>query len=136
MIKQDINIFNLSDPFYTDICFPFDSPINKDITLKDRILTFYPNITLCESGCEYKAMNLTDMTALCKCKFNDIINNELIKDNVFINSITNEIVEIITQSNLEVLKCYKYIFINFQKSIGGFISFAAILFQSNPLNHI
>ena len=122
LIKQDINIFNLSDPFYTDICFPFDSPINKDITLKDRLLTFYPNITLCESGCENKALNLTDMTALCKCKFNDIINNELIKDNIFINSITNEIVEIITQSNIEVLKCYKYIFKYFQKSIGGFIS--------------
>ena len=122
LIKQGINVFNLTDPFYTDICFHFDSPINKDITLKDRILTFYPNMTLCESGCENKGLNLTDMTALCKCKFNDIINNDLIKDNVFINSITNEVVEIISQSNLEVLKCFKYIFKNFKKSFGSFIS--------------
>ena len=122
LIKNDINVFNLSDAFYTDICFPFDSPVNKDITLKDRMLAFYPNITLCEVGCENKGLNLTDMTALCKCRFNDIVNNELIKDNVFINSITNEIVDIITQSNLEVLKCFKYVFKNFKKSLGGFIS--------------
>ena len=127
--KQNINIFNISDEFYTDICYPFDSPINKDITLKDRLLTFYPNITLCEKNCENIGINLTDMTANCKCKFNDIINNQLFKDNVLINSFTNEILEYISQSNIEVVKCYKYILKYFKKSFGGYITIFFIFIQ-------
>ena len=127
--NQNINIFNISDAFYTDICYPFDSPIKKDITLKDRLLTFYPNITLCENGCQNKGINLTDMTVNCKCKFNDIINNELIKDNIFINSLTSEIIEFISQSNLEVMKCYKYILKNFKNSFGAYISITLIFIQ-------
>ena len=47
--QQNIDVFNLSSDFYTDICYYFDSPINKDIALKDRIKLFFPNITLCEN---------------------------------------------------------------------------------------
>ena len=59
LANQNINIFNLSSAFYKDICYHFDSPINKDITLKDRIKLYYPNVTLCESGCHIKGVNLT-----------------------------------------------------------------------------
>ena len=33
LTKKGINIFNISHEFYTDICFEFESPINKDIPL-------------------------------------------------------------------------------------------------------
>ena len=37
LLSQEIDIFNLSSPFFNDICFNFDSPNGKDITLKQRI---------------------------------------------------------------------------------------------------
>ena len=42
---QKIDIFNLKSGFYSDIFFHFDSPYGKDCTLRDRIQTFYPNIS-------------------------------------------------------------------------------------------
>ena len=126
LADQDINIFNKSDAFYTDICFHFESPNNKDITLKDRLLLFFPNITLCDSMCENTGVNLTTMTAICKCQFNDIVNLELIQDNAIIGKNLNEAIEFITNSNLEVLKCYKYIFKYFKNSIGGYIIIISI----------
>ena len=75
LANQNINIFNISSEFYNDICYNFDSMIDKDITLKDRILLYYPNITLCESGCHIRGVNLTTLRAKCECKLNNIINN-------------------------------------------------------------
>ena len=121
LIEQGINIFNVSDPFFQDICYHFDSPIKKDITLKDRILSFYPNITLCDPSCEFRGLNLTLMTCVCLCRFNDIVNNDLIKDNILIEENINEFVEIISNSNLEVFKCFKYTFKYIKYSIGCFI---------------
>ena len=129
LTSQNINIFNLSDDFYTDICYEFNSPINKDIPLRDRLLAFYPNITLCDNGCENTGINLTSMSAICKCKFNDIANNELIKDNILINSAVSEIIDIINDSNIAVLKCYKYIFKYFTRSYGGFITISLLFIQ-------
>ena len=55
LISQNINIFNLESDFYTDICYNFESPIDgKDIALKDRIKLYFPNVTLCENGCQIK----------------------------------------------------------------------------------
>ena len=122
LTNQKINIFNISDEFYTNICYEYESPVNKDIPLKDRITTFYPNVTLCDEGCTNSGINLDDMTAKCNCKFNDIANNDLIKDNVLLNSLVSEVFDIINNSNIAVFKCYKYIFKYFSRSCGGFIS--------------
>ena len=119
--EQGINPFNSSHPFYQEICYHFESPIKKDITLKDRFLDFYPNITFCEHGCEFKGVNLTTNTCICLCRFNDIMNNELIKDNIFIEENLKDVAEVISNSNLEVLLCFNYIFKYIVKSIGGFI---------------
>ena len=128
-INQNINIFDTNDAFYTDICYDYKSPINKDITLKDRLLMVFPNITLCESDCENTGINLIEMKTICECKFKDIINNEIFKDNVLINSAVDELVQLISQSNLNVLKCYKYIFKYFKRSYGGFIVIIFIFIQ-------
>ena len=48
LAEQNIDIFNLSSGFYTDICYHFNSPVEgKDIALKDRIKLYFPNVTLC-----------------------------------------------------------------------------------------
>ena len=120
---QKIDVFNISDEFYTDICFHYESPNGKDIALKDRIQVFYPNITLCEEGCTSRGVNLTSMESICDCKFNDLKNNELFGDNALVNSITGEITDLISNSNLDILQCYRDVFNKkyILKNVGGFI---------------
>ena len=129
LISQGINIFDLNSPIYTDICFYFDNPIKRDIPLNDRIKTIYPNVELCDEGCHYKGINLEDMTSICNCKFNDIANNELIKENALIKDAVGKIFELISDSNILVFKCIKYVFKYFHKSVGGLISLGLIIFH-------
>ena len=69
LADQNINVFDKSGAFYTDLCFEFDSPSGRDITLEDRIKEFYPNVSLCDDGCTSKGVNLTTMNAICSCDF-------------------------------------------------------------------
>ena len=126
LTSQGINIFDINDPFYTDICYDFDNPLKKDIPLNDRIKDIFPNATLCDEGCQYKGINLTEMTATCDCKFNDIANNNLIKDNAILDSAFGEILDLINSSNILVFKCIKNMFTHFSRSIGGWISLCLI----------
>ena len=122
LTSQGINIFDINDPFFTDICYDFDNPLKKDIPLNDRIKDLYPDAELCDEGCQYKGINLDDMTATCDCKFNDIANSNLVKDNALINEAFGQIFDLINSSNILVFKCFKNIFTHFSKSIGGWIS--------------
>jgi hypothetical protein len=131
---QKINIFNLTDPFYTDKCFHYDSPNGKDATLQDRIKTFFPNITLCDPGCKNKGINLTTMKAECECAFQDLLNkniydNYLFWDNVLIKNAIDNAVELLVSLNLDILKCYEDVFnFNyFKNNAGGFIIIGILL---------
>ena len=95
LTSQGINIFDINDPFYTDLCYDFENPLKKDIPLNDRVKYLYPNISLCDEGCQYKGINLEDMTSTCDCKFNDIANNNIIKDNEIMNEAFGEIFDFI-----------------------------------------
>jgi hypothetical protein len=130
LTSQGINIFDLNDPFYTDICYDFDNPMNKDIPLNDRIKTIYPDVELCDEGCEIKGINLEDMTSTCDCMFNDISNNDKIKDNPLMETAFGEIFDIINSSNILVFKCIKNMFKHFSSSIGGWMSLGLILSQT------
>ena len=126
--SQKINIFDLNSNFYKDICFHFNSPNGKDATLQDRIKSFYPNITLCDAGCNNKGINFTTMQAECECIFQDlldknILGNNLIRNNILIKESLQEIADMINELNLEILACYKdlFDFVYFKKNRGGFI---------------
>ena len=110
MINQNIDVFNLSSEFYTDICFHYDSPINKDITLKDRVSIFFPNITLCENGCSMKGVNSTEMRAICECKFNNLINNNILGNSAWYKNQMDQIQSFLSQTNIEIMKCFKEFF--------------------------
>ena len=126
LVDQGINIFDQNDPFFTDICYDFDNPLKKDIPVSERITYFFPNVSLCDEGCQYKGINLEDMTSSCDCKFNDLSNNEFIKDSLIMDSMVGEIFEMLSSSNVLVLKCVKFIFNHFSRSIGGWISLGFI----------
>ena len=132
LAQQNIDIFSLNSDFFTDICFHYESPNGKDITLQDRIKEYFPNITLCNEGCIYDGINLTSMSTICKCKFNDIVNGEVFSGNAFISNAIQDITQMFYKSNLFILKCYKDIF-NFKyfsKNTCGFIIITIIICQT------
>ena len=130
LINQGINVFNISDDFYTDICYHYESPNGKDVPLKVRLAAFFPNITLCEEGCENVGVNIETMKAKCECKFIDLVNMDIMSENVYGQAI-QEIFEIISELNIAVVKCFKDIFNKkyFLKNIGGFIILSLFIGQ-------
>ena len=126
LTEQGINIFDVNDPFYTDLSFEFKNPTKKDIPLSKRLSAVYPNASLCEEGCQIEGIDLEKLEASCNCKFHDIGNNDLIKGNAFLENSIGEVFDIINSSNILVMKCFKYIFKHFTQSIGGIISTIAI----------
>ena len=132
LVEQNIDIFNLSSEFYTDICYDFISPIKgKDIPLKDRISLFYPNITLCENGCNLIGINLTAFKSICECKFKDFINKNVFLGNPLYQNRFLKINALFGQTNIEVLKCYKYFLSlkNVISSPGPFIILGLFIIQ-------
>ena len=67
------------------------------------------------------------MSVKCDCKFNDISNNAILKDNALMDTMVGEIFDLISSSNLLVFKCIKYMFKHFSSSIGGWTSLVLIL---------
>jgi len=129
LTKQGINIFDLNDPFYKDICYDFDNPKNRDMALKDRIKETYVDAVLCDDGCVNTGIDVSNNVATCNCKFNDVTNNDLIHENAALEYLVGEIFDFINSSNIMVLKCYKYLFKHFGNSKGGMI--ILILFMLN-----
>ena len=123
LTNQSINIFNQLDDFYTDICYHYDSPNGKILPVKERLRIYYPNITLCEDGCLTKGVDLETLESICECKFNNLFSNDIIEENALLKSTLGEITDIISNSNLDVLKCYKDVFNKeyFLNNIGGYI---------------
>ena len=132
LTDQNIDIFNKSCEFYTDLCYHFESPNNKDVALRDRLLVYYPNITLCDSGCNIYGVNLTSMTAICTCKYKEMTedNSEQEENNIYQNAV-NEVFDILEQINLAVMACYKDLFQYkyFIKCTGGIIILCLIFIQ-------
>ena len=130
--EQNIDIFNLSNSFYTDICYHFESPNKKDVPLKDRILSFYPNISLCDTGCTFKGVSLETLKAECECKINNFFDNYLLANDIpLIDDIIGGAINFIKESNILVLKCYQdlFHFKYYYKNKGVYIISSLILMQ-------
>ena len=125
---QSIDLFNTSDVFYNDLCCFFESPNGKDVPLKERILIFYPNITLCDENCNDKGVNLTSMKAICECKLKELLSEA--KDATKLVGL--DFTDLIESLSIDVLKCFKTVFQfkYFIKCYGGFISLFLIIIQS------
>ena len=85
MAKEGVDIFDLSSPFYTDVCFQYNS--KKDIALKDRVLLYFPNVSLCDDNCINKGVDLKAMESICYCSFNDLSQNSFISNSMKYNEV-------------------------------------------------
>ena len=127
--NEGIDVFNLSSPFYNDICFQYNS--TKDIALKDRLLENFPNITLCEDGCDLLGINMTSITTICQCFYNEEKKELNLKDKVLDQAQIGALEEMISSSNIYVIKCIKLVF-NFNivmKGYGGLIIFILFIIE-------
>ena len=121
LTSQGINIYDINDPYYKDICYDFDNPKNRDMALKDRIKETYVDVELCDDGCVNTGIDLTNNVATCDCTFNEVTNNDIIHENAALEYLVGEIFDLVNSSNILVLKCYKYLLKYFTRSIGGII---------------
>ena len=129
---QGINIFDLDHPFYTDICFMYDSPTGRDATPNDRLKTYFPNISLCDedSGCSPKSVNLTTFEVICNCDINDIMSNSKVGEKILEEGL-GDILEFIEDSNIMIFKCAKDVFVfkHLMKNKGTYITLGIMIAQ-------
>ena len=125
---QNINIFNSSDVFYNDLCIYFESPNGKDVPLKERLLIFYPNVSLCDDNCVNAGVNLTSMKAICECTLKELLDEAEAATKL----VGLDFVDVIDSLSLDVVKCYKTLFQlkYFIRCYGGFISIFLIIGQT------
>ena len=118
--KDNIDLFEPFDSFFTNSCYPFS--INKtDIIVRDR-QKLYNQIEICEEGCSLKQIDYYDNTIICSCSIKQSMST------VITNTFSTLSVKWNSTSDYEFLKCYKYIFKGFtyKKNI-GFIVYLSIL---------
>ena len=132
--EQGVNIFDPNDPFYTDVCFMYDSPNGKDATPNDRFNTYFPNVSTCEPGCTVSDVDLETFEATCKCEMNDIVSSTSssgIGEKILEDSF-GEVFEMIDNSNIVIFKCVSDVFVakHFFKNAGTYIALGITIGQA------
>ena len=132
LMEQNIDFLNITSLFYNNICYQFKSFNEKDITLKDRIINFFPNISLCDIGCEIEKINYDTKIISCKCNITYFSKIDEIKvlDYELILSYS-DLITFLKENFLSLLFCYDNLF-NYKyffKNIGGIILFITIIVQ-------
>ena len=103
---KGIDVFNINDTFFNDICYPFtDGDSNSDMILSDRVSDIYQNYSICGDNCQYDSFNIEKSSANCNCKIKKEVNTETEEGN-FENSITSAFFD----SNFGVIKCFNLVF--------------------------
>ena len=127
-----IDIFNINDTFFNDICYPY-SEGNSDMILKDRVNDIYQNYSLCDSNCEYENIDIQNMTITCNCFVKTEI-EATIEEPTFKKIIFG----IFEDSTFGVIKCYKLVFNLNKKDNIGFWMFLIFILLHIPfiINYI
>ena len=101
--------YDISSDYYNDICYPYSSENNTDMTLSLRKRQFnYNNMSLCQNGCNLLGYNTTAKQVNCECKVEN--NKAFDRNNFDINSLFEKFVDIKNMVNYGVMKCYKLLF--------------------------
>ena len=96
-----VDIFNINDSFFNDICEPY-SESDNDLILEDRIKDIYQNYSLCEEGCTYNEIDLENKIISCDCKVKSSVSTD-------VTSLNLEEAEG-SSTNFDVIKCYNLVF--------------------------
>ena len=102
--NSGIDILNINNSFFKDICHPY-SDSNNDVVLEDRIKYIYQNYSACDDdGCVYNNIDIGNKTISCDCK----VKNEI---NINESSLNLEQLDKINiDSNFGIIKCFNLVF--------------------------
>ena len=120
MAEKGVDVFNATDPFFSDICYPYSTDNGTDMILKDRRNDIYQNVSFCDSNCVYKGINYTTRKVECDCT--------VTQDETFTMEDESKSfgVNDIFQSNIAMVKCFNTFFKIKINNI-GFISSSLVL---------
>ena len=125
-LNKGIDIFNLKDDFFNDICYPYsDENSDSDMTLKDRVSNIYLNYSLCGKECEKYLINDNLTYVNCSCDVKQDISKEEKEGNF------KTFLKPFLYSNFGVIRCYNLVFsiAGKLKNIGFWIFGIFILFR-------
>ena len=114
LYSKNIDIFDINQKFYTDLCFPFHAvDFDADLTLgKRQRVYYYYNANLCEKSCTFIDIDLNTFQAICECPLKTSINLNRASEDLFdyIEQKDQKILHDEKISNFKSMKCFKYIF--------------------------
>ena len=124
---SNIDLFNLDNEFFTDICFSYSYSEN-DVVLEDRIKDFYQNYSVCDDGCIYNDINIEYMTITCDCD----VKANLSTTQKVIN--LKQMKDVNKSSIFEIIRCYNLVF-SFKNKLNniGFWIFLILAIAHIPL---
>ena len=111
--ESGYNMFDINDPFYQDICTPFDSEDGTDISLADRINYIYNNDNVkCQPNCKLSLYSVEMHYLNCSCSANSNNDNENFerKEKFTAKKIYESFYEVLKYSNYDIIKCADIIF--------------------------
>ena len=137
--KQGIDVFNVNDSFFNDLCQKYDNKDGVDIIIDDRRSDVYQNITFCQDGCTYNGVDYELRAANCHCDSSYLQNNangeesgeSTEKEKVDFKSITKSFISSLLDFNIDVIFCYNLVFDLdiLKKNIGFFLMLILNLLQ-------
>ena len=123
--KYNIDIYNINDPFFNDICLPFLDPYSGEfMTLKDRIEKIYMNLSKCENNCEYDRINDQDNTISCIC-----FSIPNIESKIEAPKFQQKELTYLQYSDYGILKCYNLFNKKMFKTYSFWISIASLIIR-------
>ena len=128
MKSMGYDMLNINDPFYQDICTPYNTENNTDIMLSDRIDYIYNNKdSQCQSNCDFSSYISNSLYINCSCS---VVEEEKKEEEEFSGKkIYESFYEVLKYSNLKILKCFKLTLRKktFQKNLGSIIVLSSFL---------
>ena len=118
MKDSGYDMFDLNDPFYQDVCTPFDSSNGTDILLSDRVNYIYNNDdTQCQSNCQLAHYSMESSYMNCSCSTNNNNEGGVDKNSKFTaKKIYESFYDVLKYSNYDIIKCFNII-INIKNTI-------------------
>ena len=109
MRSKGYNIFNITDPFYQDICIKCKSVNNTDIIISDRIKYIYYNEdSRCQSNCQFLGYLQNTQYINCSCNIEKNLDKK--EEIIIAKKFYESFLDVLKYSNFDILKCYKLIF--------------------------
>ena len=102
--NMDVDIINLEDDFFNDICYSYSNSSN-DMILSDRVKDIYQNVSVCDNGCTFESFDLNTSSVNCSCDVKEEVEEDT-ESRTFSNSIASAFLD----SNFGVVKCYNLVF--------------------------